>query len=108
MMSGFARLFLAVVLLASGSSVALAQAAPDYAALLAAPDRSDADRQNDKRRDPTELMAFTGVRPGWHVLDMAAGAGYSTELMARGAAPNGMVYGQNPADLMPRTADAFA
>jgi hypothetical protein len=28
-----------------------AQPAPDYVALLAAPDRSDADRQADKRRD---------------------------------------------------------
>jgi hypothetical protein len=26
-------------------------AAPDYAALMAAPDRSDADREADKRRD---------------------------------------------------------
>ena len=34
---------------------ARAQPAPDYAALIAAPDRSDADRQADKRRDPIVL-----------------------------------------------------
>ena len=40
-----------------------AQPAPDYAALLAAPDRSDADRQADKRRDPAPFLAFAGPHP---------------------------------------------
>ena len=71
---------------------------PDYAALMAAPDRSDADRQADKRRDPVPFLAFTGLRPGMKVLDMGAGAGYSTELDARAVAPTGTVYGQNPPD----------
>ena len=52
--------------------------------IIAAPDRSDADRNTDKRRDPVKLLAFTGVRTGMTVLDMGAGGGYSTELMARG------------------------
>jgi predicted methyltransferase len=76
-----------------------AQAVPDYAAIIAAPDRSDADRQTDKRRDPVKLLAFTGARPGMKVLDMGAGGGYSTELMARAVAPGGTVYSQNPAEL---------
>jgi predicted methyltransferase len=59
-----------------------AQPAPDYAAFLAAPDRSDADRQADKRRDPAPFLIFSGVRPGMKVLNMGAGGGYSTELMA--------------------------
>jgi hypothetical protein len=37
---------------------ARAQAVPDYAAIVAAPDRSDADRETDKRRDPVKLLAF--------------------------------------------------
>jgi len=81
--------------------------APDYAAILAAPDRTDADRKNDDRRHAAELLAFTGVRPGMKVLDMGADAGYSTELLARAAAPNGTVYGQNPPDNMPRALAAF-
>jgi len=85
----------AALLMAGPSGPARAQGAPDYAAIVAAPDRSDADRETDKRRDPAKLLAFTGVRPGMKVLDMGAGAGYSTELMARGTAPNGVVYGQN-------------
>ena len=36
----------------------------DYAAIIAAPDRSDADRKTDERRDPVKLLAFTGVAPG--------------------------------------------
>jgi len=88
--------FLALLGAATGT---WAQPTPDYVALLAAPDRSDADRQADKRRDPLPLLAFAGVHPGMKVLDMGSGGGYSTELMARAVAPGGVVYGQNPSDL---------
>jgi predicted methyltransferase len=86
---------------------ARAQATPDYAALLAAPDRSEADRDADKRRDPLPLLKFAGPAPGMTVLDMGAGGGYSTELMARAVAPNGKAYGQYPADGPQRAIDAF-
>jgi predicted methyltransferase len=69
--------------------------AQDYVAIVAAPDRSDADRQTDQRRDPAKLLAFTGVKSGMSVLDMGAGGGYSTELMARGAGASGKVYAQD-------------
>ena len=69
--------------------------AQDYAAIIAAPDRADADRQTDQRRDPVKLLAFTGVKTGMTVLDMGAGGGYSTELMARAVGPSGKVYGQD-------------
>ncbi len=91
----------------TGAHAQMAQPEPNYAALMAAPDRSDADRQADKRRDPVPLLAFAGVRPGMKVLDMAAGGGYSTELMARVVAPNGIVYAQNPADLGDKPKAAF-
>jgi predicted methyltransferase len=85
-----------------------AQAVPDYAALIAAPDRSDADRQADQRRDPLPFLVFSGVRPGMKVLDMGAGGGYSTELMARAVAPNGIIYAQYPADGNERAKASFA
>jgi len=72
--------------------------AANYAAIVAAADRTDADRQTDQRRDPLKLLDFAAPRPGMKVLDMGAGGGYSTELMARAVAPTGVVYGQNPAD----------
>src|SRR6516165_6029530 len=86
---------------------AAAQTPPDYGNLLTAADRSDADRDADKRRDPAPFLAFAAPRPGMKVLDMGAGGGYSSELMAREVAPNGIVFGQNPADLGERAKAAF-
>jgi len=80
---------------------------PNYSAIIASPDRTDADLQTDKRRDPAKLLAFTAARPGMKVLDMGAGGGYSTELMARAVAPSGVVYGQNPSDLGERAKMRF-
>jgi len=74
-----------------------AQAAPDYAAIIAASDRSEADRKTDERREPVKVLAFTGAKPGMKVLDMGAGGGYSTEMMARAVTPGGTVYAQNGA-----------
>ena len=42
------------------------------------------------------------------VLDMGAGGGYSTELMARAVAPSGVVYAQYPADGNERARTNFA
>jgi predicted methyltransferase len=86
---------------------ASAEPAADYAALIAAPDRSDADRQADKRRDPLPFLTFAAVRPGMKVLDMGAGGGYSSELLARAVMPSGVVYAQNPAELPERPKTAF-
>ena len=77
--------------------------AQDYAAVLAAPDRTEADRTNDAKRNAIELLKFTGPKTGWRVLDMGAGGGYSTELMARAVGPTGKVYGQNE-----KTSERFA
>ena len=68
--------------------------APDYRAIVAAPDRTDADRVNDARRKPEQMLAFAGVRAGMKVLDLGAGGGYSTELLARAVGPQGAVYAQ--------------
>ena len=77
--------------------------APDYEAIVASPDRSDADRQTDGRRQPAKMLAFTGARPGMRVLDMEASAGYSTELLARAVAPDGVVYAQDSAAVIERS-----
>lgn len=84
---------LCLVLLASGCSSL--RVTPEISAAVAAPDRSEADRKADERRQPEKLLAFAGVRPGMKVLDLGAGAGYSTELLARTVGAGGMVYGQN-------------
>jgi predicted methyltransferase len=95
---------LALVSIVAGWSVARAEEAKalDYEAIVASPDRSDADRQTDLRRQPARMLAFTGARPGMKVLDMDANAGYSTELLARAIAPGGVVYAQDSAEVIER------
>ena len=58
------------------------------AAIVASPDRSAADRTNDLRRKPAQMLAFIGVRPGMVALDLSAGGGYTTELIARAVGPD--------------------
>jgi predicted methyltransferase len=87
---------------AIGSATARDSPAPDYQAIVASPDRTDADRQTDKRREPARMLAFTGVKAGMKVLDMEAGAGYSTELLARAVGPTGTVYAQDSAAVIER------
>lgn len=65
------------------------------AQIVASPDRSAADRTNDLRRKPAEMLAFIGIRPGMTALDLSAAGGYTTELLARAIGPTGMVYGQS-------------
>src|SRR5947207_6595447 len=64
--------------------------------LVGNPERSAADRTNDDRRHPVDMLSFIGVRPGMHVLDVSAGGGYTTELLARAVGPQGVVYAQTP------------
>lgn len=63
--------------------------------LVAAADRAEDDKALDAGRHPAELLAFFGVAPGMNVADLAAGFGYTTELLARAVGPTGKVYGQN-------------
>ena len=65
------------------------------AEILASPDRRPADRTNDIRRKPHDMLAFIGLRPGMVALDLSAGGGYTTELIARSVGPTGRVYGQS-------------
>jgi predicted methyltransferase len=67
----------------------------EIAAVLAAPDRTDADRANDSRRKAPQMLAFIGVRPGMRILDLGAGTGYTTELLARSVGAAGRVHAQN-------------
>jgi predicted methyltransferase len=63
--------------------------------IVASPDRSAADRTNDLRRKPEQMLEFIGVRPGMVALDLSAAGGYTTELLARAIGPSGKVFGQS-------------
>jgi predicted methyltransferase len=96
------RAFIALMLTVVASAVSRPAIAQDYGAIVAAPDRSEADRNTDKRRDPVKLLNFIGVKEGMKVLDMEASAGYTTELLARAVGPKGVVYAQDSAEVMQR------
>src|SRR5712671_4981640 len=96
---------LAVVMLMSGACSSMSATTPvsspdklsneRIAEILASPDRRAADRTNDIRRKPAQMLAFIGVRPGMVALDLSASGGYTTELIARAVGPTGRVYGQS-------------
>jgi predicted methyltransferase len=72
-----------------------APAVVDYAAIVAAPDRTEADRALDAGRKPAEILSFYEIQPGMKVAELGAGGGYTAELLARIVGPSGVVYGQN-------------
>src|SRR5436190_11558432 len=84
---------------------AIAQTTPDYAAIIAAPDRSDADRKLDTNRAPAKWLAFIGAKPGMKILDIEAVYGWKAELLARAVAPGGKVYAQNSEAAFARVKD---
>jgi predicted methyltransferase len=67
-----------------------------YLALLANPVRTERDRRMDETRHPVELLQFAQIRPGMQVLDVATGAGYTSQLLALAVAPSGKVWAQTP------------
>jgi predicted methyltransferase len=76
--------------------VAESNATPAHQAVVAAPDRSEADRAIDPGRKPAAFLDFLGAKPGMHVAELMAGGGYTSELLARAVAPTGVVYAENP------------
>jgi len=74
-------------------------------AVVAAPNRSEADRALDAGRHPEEMLAFFEVSPGMHVAELGAGGGYTTELLARAVGPGGVVFGQNSRFILERFAE---
>jgi predicted methyltransferase len=73
-------------------------------AIVAAPERSEADRALDAGRHPGEMLAFFRVAPGMKVAELGAGGGYTAELLARAVGPTGVVYAQNSHFILERFA----
>ena len=86
---------LAALMLATAATNAQTLNAEQVGAIIASPDRTAADRTNDLRRKPEQMLGFIGLRPGLVALDLSAAGGYTTELLARSIGPTGMVYGQS-------------
>src|ERR1700722_15423056 len=73
---------------------------PALQAIVDAADRSDGDKKLAAGRHPAELLAFLGLKPGMHVAELAAGGGYTTELLARAVGPQGKVWAENNAMML--------
>src|SRR5437016_11000057 len=105
---------LALLLACAACASAPRQAAPSErpdqlaARVVDSPDRSEADRKLDPGRHPKEMLHFLRVQDGIKVLDVGAGPGYTTELIARAVAPGGVVYMQNDPSWLPFLKDALA
>jgi|SRR6185437_5903632 len=63
--------------------------APDYGAIVAAPDRSVADRKLDTNRAPAQWLGFIGAKPGMKILDI-----FAVYLEGRAPGARGRAFGQ--------------
>ena len=71
-------------------------AAARYQQVIASPLRTDQDRRMDAGRHPAEFLPFTQAKPGMMALDVAAGGGYTSQLVALAVAPDGRLWAQTP------------
>jgi len=81
------RIALLITLLLAGTANA-----QSFQEIIDHPGRPNSDREDDDRRKPAEVMAFSGVSTGNIVLEIGAGGGYTTELASRMVGPKGKVY----------------
>ena len=85
----------AALLIAASPSLGVAQT--DLAAILASPSRPQAQRDDDARRKPAEVIKFLGIKRGDKVADLLTGGGYWTRILVPLVGPTGRVYaGNNP------------
>jgi predicted methyltransferase len=78
------------------SPISGADIQPPIIAAVTSPDRPAEDRALDAGRQPDQMLAFFGIKPGMKVADLVAVGGYTTELLSRVVGPTGKVYSQNP------------
>jgi predicted methyltransferase len=96
-----ARLTIAVIVGATSACATApiedkASAAARYDSVLASPVRTDQDRRMDEARHPAQFLSFAQVKPGMRVLDVSAGAGYTSQLLALAVGASGTVWAQTP------------
>ena len=71
-----------ICLLVAAANNAVAELADGFDDALAAPERSAEDRDRDSARKPKQVLEFVGIGAGMTVLDVAAGAGWYTEVLS--------------------------
>jgi len=98
-----------LALTALALALALPSAAPaqprptgpaDVAAAVSGPGRPDDQVKLDAVRKPVEILKFGGLHRGDIALDLFAGNGYYTEIMAKAVGPRGGVLAWEPAGFL--------
>lgn len=93
------RLILAAALAATPSLLSAAPA--DVAAAVAnTAARTPENVKLDEGRKPAEVLAFLGLQPGMHVIDMFGANKYWAEIMAPAVGPTGSVVVWNPTQFL--------
>lgn len=89
-------LALAMMLAAAATPLAAAPKADAYLPAVAAPVRTAEMRAMDESRMPAAVLEFAQLKPGMRALDLLAGNGYYSEIMARVVGPKGSVLAYSP------------
>jgi len=79
-------------MIAAACSAIAASGKSDLAAVLADPARPEADRVRDADRKPADVIAFSGLKNGAKVAELAPGGGYFTRILSGAVGPRGHVY----------------
>ncbi len=85
--------------LACAAAPLAAHAQESPAAAVADASRPADDRAKDADRKPVELIAFAGIKPGDHVMDLWPGGGYWSRIFSHVVGPKGHVYAYVPAEI---------
>lgn len=94
----------------SGEAEASQSAKDMIAEIVASPDRSEEHKVRDAGRKPADILAFSKIKPGDKVGDLAAAGGYYTAMLSRLVGDEGAVYSVDPSrifDHFPNARETF-
>jgi predicted methyltransferase len=94
-MKSFVLTLITTVLLALGVATPLSADDAAIASAIANENRTDADRKRDERSKPEIILGLLDLQSGQAVVDLFAGGGYYSELLAGVVGPEGTVILQN-------------
>lgn len=69
---------------------------PDYVSAAVADPVREAQKADDSRRYPAEIVAFSSAKPGDKVFELIPGTGYWTRVLSKVVGPTGHVYATWP------------
>ncbi len=76
------RVVVAVAAVLAVPALAAVASVDDLGAVVAGPQRSDANRARDQYRHPVETLTFFGLKPTMTVVEISPSAGWYTEILA--------------------------